>query len=126
LKSELRKADWKCRFCFQSGHLRAECPQQAAQREAERAYFRAPPAMTLDDPGPGGPSHSPMTEARGSLNTKKLGSRSPGGPLLAIAPATRRAAGAQCAVIHRVPTSSASSTSDHWQFSTLPRLAQTR
>ena len=51
LKSELRKADRKCRFCFQSGHLRAECPQQAAQQEAEKAYFRAPPAMTLGQVG---------------------------------------------------------------------------
>ena len=42
-----RMAEWECRFCYQKGHLRAECPQQAAQKEAERAYIRAPPALTL-------------------------------------------------------------------------------
>ena len=42
-----QKAERQCHFCYQKGHLRAECPQQAAQREAERAYIRAPPALTL-------------------------------------------------------------------------------
>ena len=42
-----RMAEWQCRFCYQKGHLKAECPQQAAQKEAERAYIRAPPALTL-------------------------------------------------------------------------------
>ena len=49
------------------------------------------PSSAGVDRGPGGPSHSPpMTEARGSLNTKKTWGRSPGGPLLCpIAPAFR-------------------------------------